>query len=77
MHPGHLQRRLLHPGNEHLHANLDGRLRDPERHVPWNRVDLRDADLLRRLLRSGRLLHRHANRLEDQFQPSTRLQPVR
>jgi ketosteroid isomerase-like protein len=24
-----------------------------------------------------RLLHRHANRLEDQFQPSTRLQPTR
>ena len=24
-----------------------------------------------------RLVHRHANRLEDQFQPSTRLQPAR
>ena len=24
-----------------------------------------------------RLLHRHANRLEDQYQPSTRLQPAR
>jgi ketosteroid isomerase-like protein len=24
-----------------------------------------------------RLVHRHANRLEDQFQPSTRLKPVR
>ena len=23
-----------------------------------------------------RLVHRHANRLEDQFQPSTRLRPV-
>ena len=24
-----------------------------------------------------RLVHRHANRLEDQYRPSTRLQPVR
>jgi ketosteroid isomerase-like protein len=24
-----------------------------------------------------RLLHRHANRLEDQYEPSTRLQPAR